>query len=118
MKHKIFRFQQFMEWEVFRPLFKIITLVKNKIIPEKQEMINKNRFEILEDLRESFRWEDRWEHFPDREYVDETYRRFEILLNKTGEFCDERDRVFYDIVMCIFDECEVGKDQKPEETNS
>ncbi len=118
MKHKIFKFQQFIEWEVFRPLSRIMTITKNKIIPEKQEMINKNRFEILEDLRESFHWEDRWEHFSDREYVDETYRQFKILLDKTGEFHDEKDRAFYDIVMCIFDECEVKKDQKPEEANS
>jgi hypothetical protein len=78
-----------------------------KLLKRKMKKRNgTHRITILARLRESFNEEDRAEQFNDREYVDETNRLFDLLMEEyPHEPVDPKDRAIYDIVADIFRAC-------------
>jgi len=84
---------------------------KKKLIKKLRKPQNgsNHRIVILAKLKKSFNAEDGTDQFNDREYVDETNRLFELLMEEFPyDAPDPRDRAIYDLVADIFRVC--GKD--------
>lgn len=77
----------------------------------KQEMVDKligrNKEDILRKLKQNFIEEDKSEPFLNREYVEETIRVFNFLINPNNSLVNNlsplfQDKSVYDIVSDIF----------------
>jgi len=65
-----------------------------------------HRVTIIGKLKKSFNEEDKTEPFDDREYVDESNRLFDLLMEEYPiDPQDSRDRAIVDIVIDIFRVC-------------
>jgi hypothetical protein len=77
-------------------------ILKRRKVKKRSE----HRIEIMARLKKSFNDEDKTDPFNDREYVDESNRIFDILMEESPyDPPDCHDRAIFDIVYDIFREC-------------
>jgi hypothetical protein len=81
-------------------------LLKRK---KKRNGNGQHRIAILAKMKRSFNEEDKADPFNDRDYVDETNRLFDLLMEEyPHDPEDSKDRAIYDIVADIFRACGKG----------